>query len=98
MLVVLGLPETPRWLIKNDRTEDARGVLGRVYGSSESVDVIEAQLKEIKDTVELERSTEFRWATLFRRGDPLRTSWRVFLACLILLMNQVRLSTPFCCR
>jgi hypothetical protein len=92
MAVVLGLPETPRWLVKNDRIEDAGAVLRRVYGSSESTEAINAQLKEIRETVELERSTDFRWATLFRRGDPLRTGWRVFLACLILLMNQV------CCR
>jgi hypothetical protein len=88
MAIVLGLPETPRWLMKNDRAEDARGVLRRVYGASESPEAIEAQIKEIKEAVELERSSEFRWRTMFRRGDPVRSGWRIFLACLILLMNQ----------
>lgn len=86
--IILALPETPRWLVQQDNLDEARSVLQRVYGSTETAEQVDGQLKEIVDAVELERSTEFKWSGIFRRGDPLQTGYRVFLAFLILLMNQ----------
>lgn len=39
------------------------------------------------DAVALERSKPFRWTNVFR-PDSVRTSYRIFLACLVLFMNQ----------
>jgi hypothetical protein len=86
--IILALPETPRWLVIRGDRDEAKSVIQRVYGSSETEEQVNAQLKEIADAVELERSSEFKWTQIFRRGDPLQTGYRVFLACLILLMNQ----------
>ncbi|KIW18922.1 hypothetical protein PV08_03211 [Exophiala spinifera] len=86
--IILALPETPRWLVQQGNLDEARSVIQRVYGLSETAAQVDGQLKEIVDAVELERSTEFKWSAIFRRGDPLQTGYRVFLACLILLMNQ----------
>lgn len=88
-VIIMALPETPRWLCKTDQIDQARNVIRRVYGESESEEMVEEQIKEIMQAIELEKSGHFTWTTLFRRGDPLQTGYRVFLGCLILLMNQV---------
>jgi MFS transporter, SP family, sugar:H+ symporter len=46
------MPETPRWLVKHDRTDDAREVLRRVRGESD----VEDELEEIRRIDEMEEA------------------------------------------
>jgi SP family arabinose:H+ symporter-like MFS transporter len=50
LLLLLVVPETPRWLAKQDRIAEARAVLTRVVGPREA----ERELKEIRQTLDQE--------------------------------------------
>src|SRR4051794_5357764 len=63
--LMLPLPESPRWLVKVDRVDDARANLARVRTGGD----LEAELREIQDVEEQERQAP-------RRGfDGLRQPW-----------------------
>lgn len=59
---VLGLPESPRYLVKNGRLDEARRVLGYVR----SEDQIEPELQQIHETARIEEEAlhTTSWATL----------------------------------
>lgn len=67
------LPETPRWLVKASRTEDAKVVLGKVYGKhSTASKMVDGILRAIEREVMEEEE-----ATSKRRGHvtPSKSSW-----------------------
>ncbi|KAH7247294.1 hexose transporter [Fusarium redolens] len=49
------LPESPRWLAYNDRTEEALRVLARINGASEQHPDVQMQFKEVVDTLGYEK-------------------------------------------
>lgn len=60
---VLRLPESPRFLIKNNKMDEARKVLGYIRSNKEQID---SEIAEIKETaqVEKESSQKTSWGTL----------------------------------
>jgi len=60
-LLLLLVPESPRWLVKEDREEEALGVLTRVNDAATAA----AEVRSIKDTLLLEKGS---LAELFRPG------------------------------
>lgn len=58
-----GMPETPRWLMKAGRRDDARAALARVQGE----DGLEAQLDEIATELDAE-AQQASWREVFGRG------------------------------
>jgi MFS family permease len=61
---LVGLPESPRWLVKRDRRADALAVLGRVRPTGTDN---EPELREVVETEEAERQATTRgWAGLRR--------------------------------
>ncbi|MDQ1645361.1 MAG: hypothetical protein QOJ50_1545 [Cryptosporangiaceae bacterium] len=66
LLLMLGLPESPRWLVKQDRRDAARESLGRVRRDEADLD---GELKDIQDLEDAEREENDRdrgWSGLRR--------------------------------
>ncbi|KAJ0420357.1 general substrate transporter [Aspergillus carlsbadensis] len=70
VLQVIGLPETPRWLVQHDRHEEARAVVGAIENkSSNDPDVIRTILDIQVGLEEEHKGGPFRFKELFAWGD-----------------------------
>ena len=83
MLLFLGLmvlPESPRWLAKNDRWEETRQVLVLVHGKGNpDAPIVEKELAEIQEAVKIDReSAQVSWLELVRPNMINRTHIGLF--------------------
>lgn len=84
-LLVLGLPESPRWLAKYDRTDEALEILTRLLGPEEA----QQAMQQILESNELEhRVSGSQISALFKNG-PTQNFRRVCLACGVMIMHQL---------
>ncbi|HEY6464960.1 MAG TPA: MFS transporter [Candidatus Acidoferrales bacterium] len=77
-LMLFGIPQSPRWLITRDQTDEARAVLAQIGESNP-----DAELREIADAVQRARSEHGE--CLFAR----RYAFPIFLAFSIGALNQL---------
>jgi hypothetical protein len=82
------LPESPRWLFKHDRHDEALEVLCRLDDVTPDDPSVVKQRDEILEALAIEESDGFKWSSLFR-PDPLQTGRRVLLAWGMQFMNQM---------
>ncbi len=75
LLLLLIVPESPRWLVKQGREGEARGILARVGGQERA----EFEMKEIRETIALEGASFWE---LFRPGIRVALVIAVVLAIL----------------
>lgn len=54
--MLLFLPESPRWLVYQDRNDEALKVIARVHGTSSDDAQVQVQYREIMDTLNYEKS------------------------------------------
>ena len=62
------LPESPRWLAKHDRWEEALAVLALIHAKGdENNEFVRREMKEIRDEVEFYRqNSDVTWLELFK--------------------------------
>jgi sugar porter (SP) family MFS transporter len=66
LAAVVRLPESPRWLVKRDRTDDARDVLRRVRPDGHDVDPELEEIVELEERKQETRSRDRGWSGLRR--------------------------------
>lgn len=89
IILVFGVPESPRYLYKEGRNDEALQVLCDVYAGTPDSPKIAKEQKDILDALALERlHGEYKWRQLFKR-DEVQTGRRVLLAYGMQFMNQM---------
>lgn len=81
------LQESPRWLIEQDRHEEARVVLEKLHGTGSNVEFLDLEYREIRDTIVAEKSLQVpAWSTLLKKPSSRR---RLFLGCGVQAFGQL---------
>lgn len=87
--MVFGLPESPRYLYKHGRNEEALQILCDVYDGTPDDPKIAKENQDVLEALKLEQENgEYRWSQLFKR-DEVQTGRRVLLAYGMQFMNQM---------
>lgn len=89
IILVFGLPESPRYLYKHGRQEEALQILCDVYDGTPEDEKIAKENREVIEALKAEEETgEYRWSQLLKR-DKVQTGRRVLLAYGAQFMNQM---------
>lgn len=89
VLMVFGLPESPRYCYQKGRNEEALQILCKVYDAPPSDPRVRREEDDILETIELEREQgEYKWRNILKR-DRVQTGRRVLLAYGMQFMNQM---------
>lgn len=82
------LPESPRWLVSQDRDDEAFAVLTKYHAEGDASSLlVQAEMAQIRTTIKLEReNSKQSWADMFRTAGMRR---RVLIACMMGLFTQL---------
>jgi hypothetical protein len=87
--MVFGLPESPRYLYKHGRHEEALQILCDVYDGTPDDPIIAKENREVLEALKVEAEHgEYRWSQLLKK-DRVQTGRRVLLAYGAQFMNQM---------
>ncbi|KAH6999519.1 general substrate transporter [Ilyonectria destructans] len=89
VLLVFGLPESPRWLLVKGREQEAIQVLCDVYEKQPSDEFVVSEVTAIKQAIALEHASneDGSFLSVFK-NDDIKTGYRVLLAWGVQFMNQ----------
>lgn len=80
IVIVLGLPESPRYLYKHGRSEEALQILCDVYDGTPDSPKIAKENKDVLEALRIEQEHgEYKWSQLLKK-DEVQTGRRVLLA------------------
>src|SRR5690606_37805599 len=87
---LLFVPESPRWLLLQDRPEDARRVIARLQGRSVPLDDtdVSKEFLAIQSSIRLEREDRVPVSDVLRCRDKTQTFRRLLLSCGTQFMQQ----------
>jgi MFS family permease len=89
IVLVFGLPESPRYLYAHGRHEEALKILCDVYDGTPDDPKIEKENREVLEALKVEQEHgEYRWSQLLKK-DKVQTGRRVLLAYGAQFMNQM---------
>lgn len=79
MLLLLDLPESPRYLMKCNRHEEATQVLCRFFDEPESGESVISEKQSILDAIAIDEAESTSWMSMFK-NDDVKTRRRTLLA------------------
>ncbi|ETN39063.1 uncharacterized protein HMPREF1541_05285 [Cyphellophora europaea CBS 101466] len=89
VICCLFVPETPRWLAKHGRKEEARHVIARLLDRPDDDEEVSGQLTEILENIAAEvNEEEPTWNEVFSNATKARNLQRVLLGMGPYMMNQ----------
>lgn len=83
---IFSLPESPRWLCKKDRWEEAREILGTLYDEDPHGQTVSKEIEDIR--ISLERAAKGHIGAMFKMG-PQRAFHRVIIAAISQIFLQL---------
>jgi SP family sugar:H+ symporter-like MFS transporter len=84
---MLFMPESPRWLMRREREEDARRSLRHVYPEGDGPNTVESELREIQSGIIWERQQpKATWSDIFRFHN--KTFYRTALGVALQVAQQ----------
>ncbi|KAL3462135.1 general substrate transporter [Aspergillus heterothallicus] len=86
---VFFLPESPRYLYACGDTEDADNVVARIHSVTVDDPQVTKERRQVAASLEAERESKFTLSDLIRDKSPVNTTWRIWLAVLVQLFQQM---------
>ncbi|KXJ87940.1 sugar transporter STL1 [Microdochium bolleyi] len=89
LIIVMFIPETPRWLASHDRPDESLQVLARIHATSTDDIEVRRMHSAIVQTVAIEASVGAgSWKDLFK-NDSIKSQRRLLIACAIQSFQQL---------